>query len=199
MILSRFELNLDCREARRDLGNPYEMHRSLARLLSNSRCLWRLEDKNVLLLSEVTPDWSHLESEYFQGRPHSREYPVEKMKLEGRRLRFRLLANPTKSIKEGLDKKSRGKRVQLVKEADLLEWLSRQGERWGFSVESVTCSGTRDLRFRKKRGQTPVVLGTCTFEGLLVVNDAPAFRAALQQGLGRGKAFGLGLLSVAPA
>ena len=199
MILSRFELNLNCREARRDLSNPYEMHRSLSRLLSNSRCLWRLEDRSVLLLSESAPDWDNLDKTYFQGRPSSRPYPVEKMMLDGRRLQFRLLANPTKSIREGMGKNSRGKRVQLVKEADLMDWLSRQAARSGFALESVTNSGNHDLRFRKKRGQSAVVLGTCLFEGVLRVQEADIFREALSQGLGRGKAFGLGLLSVAPA
>jgi CRISPR system Cascade subunit CasE len=37
------------------------------------------------------------------------------------------------------------------------------------------------------------------FEGRLRVTDAEAFRRALAAGIGSGKAFGFGLLSVAPA
>ena len=50
-----------------------------------------------------------------------------------------------------------------------------------------------------KRGHAEVVLGTCTFDGLLKVKDDQAFKTALKQGLGRGKAFGLGPLTVTPA
>lgn len=43
-----------------------------------------------------------------------------------------------------------------------------------------------------------LVFGSVLFEGRLRVSDAAAFRAALEGGIGSGKAFGFGLLSVAP-
>lgn len=198
MHLSSFELNLDHKDARRDLGNPYEMHRTLARLVDGGHALWRQEGERVLLLSESEPQWAVLSSDYFATPPGSKPFPLDNLKLAQRRLRFRLQANPTKSIKEGIQRPNRGKRVQLIKDQDLLHWLSRQGERCGFEVLDATPSQVRDLRFRKQRGQTEVVLGSCTFDGILAVKDDKLFRAALRQGLGRAKAFGLGLLSIAP-
>jgi CRISPR system Cascade subunit CasE len=200
MILSQFQLSMSCPEARRDLSNPYEMHRTFStRLLSGKRGLWRLEDTNVLLLSDTQPDWSEVSTEYLRGTPRSKSYPVSELKLQGRRFYFRLKANPTKSIKEGRERKERGKRVQLVTDEHKQDWLLAQASRHGFSVSDFTCTPTKNLRFRKKKGQPEITLGFCTFEGVLTVDDVEKFRACLEEGLGRGKSFGMGLLSIAPA
>ena len=47
----------------------------------------------------------------------------------------------------------------------------------------------------KKTGEQVKLLGV-TYEGLLTVTDAEKFREALTGGIGRGKAYGLGLLTV---
>ena len=39
--------------------------------------------------------------------------------------------------------------------------------------------------------------GSVLFEGELIVTDVEAFRAALVKGIGSGKAYGFGLLSIA--
>ena len=44
-----------------------------------------------------------------------------------------------------------------------------------------------------------MTFGDVVFEGRLVVTDVERFRQALADGIGSGKAFGFGLLSVAPA
>lgn len=200
MILSRFFLNLDSPDARRDLGNPYDLHRTLStRLLSGNRGLWRLEETQVLLLSSQEPQWDQVPSHYLSGTPASKTYPVDQMNLKGRRFYFRLKANPTKAIKDGSKPKQRGKRVQLVRDDHKRDWLSHQGARFGFRVLDVTISDTRDLRFKKKRGQPEITLGTCVFEGLVVVEDENLFRKCLGEGVGRGKSFGMGLMSIAPA
>ena len=47
-----------------------------------------------------------------------------------------------------------------------------------------------------KHGTRPVTLLAVTYEGILQVTDAEQFRALLCQGMGRGKAYGLGLMTV---
>ena len=44
--------------------------------------------------------------------------------------------------------------------------------------------------------ERPVSLLAVTYEGLLTVTDAALFRRTLTEGIGRGKAYGLGLLTV---
>ena len=50
--------------------------------------------------------------------------------------------------------------------------------------------------FSKGPDRRRVTLGCCEYEGVLEVTDADLFRAALTEGIGRGKAYGLGLLTV---
>ena len=52
-------------------------------------------------------------------------------------------------------------------------------------------------KFRKlQEGGRPVSLLSVTFEGMLTVTDVELFRRALTEGIGRGKAYGMGMLTV---
>lgn len=136
----------------------------------------------------------------------------------GDRLRFRLRANPTKrlvtTLADGSANKGGGKRVQLYHEGDQLEWLARKGEEQaGFALErdsrgtlvSVRANpdrlgGRRQIGWRGQRETgRDITLEAVIFDGLLTIADPDRFRAALIAGIGSGKAFGFGLLSVAPA
>ena len=67
----------------------------------------------------------------------------------------------------------------------------------GFALreEKFTVTRVQWQRFAK-RGTRPVTLLAVTYEGVLQVTDAERFRAMLCQGMGRGKAYGLGLMTV---
>jgi CRISPR system Cascade subunit CasE len=97
------------------------------------------------------------------------------------------VANPT--VSRG------GKRLGLVGDTAQLAWLDRQGERAGFGVETALVTGSDSVQARK--GNMRVTLLRVCFEGVLVVKDAAALAAAISAGIGHGKAFGCGLLSLA--
>ena len=67
----------------------------------------------------------------------------------------------------------------------------------GFSLapEQFASVSSRWLRFRKG-GRTASML-EAVFDGILTITDAPLFRRTLTEGIGRGKAFGMGLMTVA--
>ncbi|MFE9387575.1 type I-E CRISPR-associated protein Cas6/Cse3/CasE [Streptomyces sp. NPDC007025] len=73
------------------------------------------------------------------------------------------------------------------------------GDRYELSVRDK-----RALSFNKDRSSTPrgrkppVTLVTVTFDGHLEVTDPEALRRTLTVGLGKGKAYGCGLLTLAP-
>ncbi|GAA1008177.1 CRISPR-associated protein Cse3 [Streptomyces sp. F-3] len=73
------------------------------------------------------------------------------------------------------------------------------GDRYELSV-----GATRTLTFNKSRvtdgsrRSRPVTLVTVTFEGRLEVTDPEALRRTLTQGIGRARAYGCGLLTLAP-
>lgn len=114
------------------------------------------------------------------------------------------------------DGKRIGKRVELRREEDRLLWLGRQGARCGFEVVTSRLAPgfgqTASREFPVARadpaarlwGSKPgqqldrrLTFATALFEGELRVTEPAAFRAAIEEGIGPGKAFGCGLLSIA--
>jgi len=89
--------------------------------------------------------------------------------------------------------------ARMFIDSQLFGWLERQGEKAGFSVKEKTTTIRPGYSYWKKprdsRGQR---LRTVRYDGFLQVTDADRLRDTLIQGLGPGKAYGLGLLSLAP-
>ena len=77
--------------------------------------------------------------------------------------------------------------------------MMRKGKLAGCRILSCSERNTsRSILHRRpeKGGRFP--MKTVCFCGKLQITDADAFRKALHQGIGRGKAFGCGLLFVVP-
>ena len=176
--------------------------------------IWERSGDVVLLVqSRVSPDWSHLAQGYLAASTGEVENPVAKdvSKVlealhEGQMLRFRLRANPTKKIetKSTPDgRRQNGRRVDLRTEQLQLEWLARRAEQAGFvlvptlprgDVPAVRVGASEKVVGRRR----PISLATVLFDGLLEVADSGMFRHAIADGIGPGKAFGCGLMSIAP-
>ena len=204
MYLTRLTLDLRSSQARRDLGDAYEMHRTLVRAFVDgpqshpARFLWRLEARKdsvsnptVLVQSEVAADWSVLEmmSNYFERQAESKCVALDELIRSKSCYRFRLLANPTVTRE--------GKRHGLRKESEQYAWIERQGERHGFGVQARRVT-SQDLFSSGEIGKPSVYIHRVCFEGLLNVQNEDALKRALVDGIGPAKAFGCGLLSVAP-
>jgi CRISPR system Cascade subunit CasE len=174
----------------------------------------------LLLQSNVAPDWSHLPPGYLGPAPDARGNPALRPVRDeydqissGMRLRFRLRASPTKRISDrtpGRENTLLGKRVALLTEADQLAWLARKGQNHGFQLMATAANPDlpdvrasaqgQDRGRRPSRAAVPAMplhFGAVLFSGHLEVTDRDAFQAALAHGIGSGKAFGFGLLSVA--
>lgn len=205
MYLSKLMLNPASRRVRTEIGRPYELHRTLMRAFPPAeegpgRVLFRLDiskESNALTLlvqSEKEPDWRSLdEAGNFLLKP-AQSKPFSPVFRSGQPCRFRLRANPTV--------KRQGKRLGIVKEDEQLAWLHRKGAAGGFEPVSAVVSPERKMQDKMTdRAKTPhnLTLVAVRFDGLLSVTDPAAFRQTLAQGIGSGKGFGFGLLSVAPA
>lgn len=200
MYLTRLRLDPRNPHARRDLADAYDMHRTLVRAFVDDntrvppRILWRAEpvtnwsDPTVLVQAADHGNWAAVDgiSGYLKAPAETKSLSIGNALKIDSRYRFRLFANPT--VTRG------GKRFGLVTEDAQLTWLSRQGERFGFVVEAVLVTGS-DLLKTRKQGMGVSVLKVC-FEGRLKVSDTVALLGALQSGIGHGKAFGCGLLSL---
>ena len=205
MYLSKLVLNPTSRRVRTESGRPYELHRTLMRAFPSAeegtgRVLFRLdmskESNSIALLvqSEKEPDWRPLdEVEGFLLEP-AQSKPFSPVFRSGQTCRFRLRANPTV--------KQQGKRFGIVKEEEQLAWLQRKGTAGGFEPFSVISSPERKMndKMTDRAGtRHDLTLIAVRFDGLLKVKDPAAFHQTLAQGVGSGKGFGFGLLSVAPA
>jgi CRISPR system Cascade subunit CasE len=172
MFLSRLALNARDRQARCDLAQPYEMHRTLWRAFPDKdpgRVLFRVDtDRSgacpiLLVQSDLRPAWERLdqrEPRYLAHPPEVKE--VHLTFVRGLRLRFRLRANPTKKV-GSLSKSERvagasdphggtknGRRIALLRVDDQVAWLLHKGEQGGFRIpgEWVEQDGRKAPNFR---------------------------------------------------
>jgi len=156
LYLSRFILDLNCRQVRSEIAQPYEMHRTLMHAfdghpVSNGErprekfnVLFRadVDDQNsravVYVQSIAEPDWSYLDkcknyllSEEGIPNPAYKNVAVSYRGLRnGQTVVFSLRANPTKCIAKPSkgDDMLRGKRVALLREEEQVDWLVRKGD-----------------------------------------------------------------------
>ncbi|MFA5892180.1 MAG: type I-E CRISPR-associated protein Cas6/Cse3/CasE [Actinomycetota bacterium] len=221
MLLHRVHLDPRCREARRDLSDPYQLHSTLCRAFCepDTKCpegeiLWRLEPETdstgcprILVQSRTIPDWAGIGVEGWLAKTEPAIDLKDRLKLDSlkaeQRFRFRLRANPCVT--------RNGKRLGLLRIEEQEQWLERKGGQHGFSLPqlaSFDLSASPQERIDVRISQEQMLRGkqhagngirvySVLYDGILTVTDADKFRAALQSGIGHGKVMGLGLLSVA--
>lgn len=203
MFLSRLSPNWRSVQAMREISDPYQLHRTLARgfgdKLQEARLMFRVDADNerpvIVAQSHIEPNWSLLPASYAMNESK----PFDLYLKMHQRLRFRLAARPTKRDK------TTGKRVTLRSDDEALEWLSRKGLQAGFSVASCRVGDYRWIDTRspeadadtRDRGKSRA-LRYVRFDGVLVVTDPDKLKEAVRNGIGPQKAFGFGLLSLAP-
>lgn len=207
MFLSKLVLDPTDAKARRDLANPYEMHRTLSRAYAESpdhkpsRFLWRLEHSlnrapdegaTILIQSANPGNWNHMTelTGYTRSIDPNKPVLLDKLVQTDRLYVFRLACNPTVF--------RTGKRYGLVHTDEQLTWLHRQGDQHSFTVESVRVSRSERVSFRKGQGNHRITLQVAQFDGILRVKDSNKLGLALTTGIGHAKALGLGMLSIAP-
>jgi len=155
----------------------------------------------VLVQSAVQPDWGYAFSNavfLLAGPPSGKHFEVSLR--EGDSYRFRLQANPTRKIetKTGDDgKKSHGKRVPVPNER-LEDWLLLRAQRCGFRIREMAVQAGY-LNFSKGPDKQGSRLRTARYDGVLEVTDPSCLGESVISGIGPAKAFGCGLLSLAPA
>lgn len=218
-VLTRMHLNPARRGARALLGSPQAMHAALMAAFppgerdsdAQGRILWRVDchaehPALLYLLSPVKPDLTHVVEQ--AGWPttatwESRDYsPLLERLADGQEWAFRLTANPVRRIRqEGASRSEVKAHVTADQQAT---WLLTRTGPWGFMIPPTATDGQPALLVRDRRswafprkGAT-VSLATATFDGILRVTDRQALRQALTGGLGRAKAYGCGLLTLAP-
>lgn len=223
--LSRIPLNPLRAQTQRLLRNPQALHAAVLGGLAgqvDERVLWRDEraehDCSVLVLTQSEPSWEHLVEQAGWaaegGMPKVRDLtPLLDRVTVGREFGFRVRANPVQTLprsvssdRAGSESLQRGVRVGHRTVGNQLRWFTERTATdrhpWGFVTEGAEALGVRVMSrervsFSKGRGTARVTLNRVTYEGRLVVRDTQSFRDALLGGIGPGKAYGCGLLTLA--
>lgn len=170
--------------------------------------LYRIEPDSptrILVQSMARPNWEYA----FQNASYLlREPPAERQfdpdYRVGQRLRFRLVMLMVKRR----SKKHRQEDPQAPLElpiqclvdgkpdSEFCAWRDRLREAaavHGFEVNELSVQPNRSLRMKDK----PNTYNAALFDGVLTCMDTDRLKAAVINGVGRGKAFGMGLLSLA--
>lgn len=219
MFLTRFQLNPARRGTVRLLGSPQRMH---ATVLSSfpphavegvaGRVLWRLDEpsrheRNLFIVSVARPSLEQLQDECGWSQECSWRTTAYGPFLDrlgaDQRWVFRLVGNPVRS--QSARPGSRGKVVPHVTADQQRAWLLERAERHGFAVprseDGWQVRVTRRERdtFTRFDGaeRSRATVTRAQFDGVLEVRDPELLRTALTRGIGRAKAYGCGLMTLA--
>ena len=198
MFISKITLNPERTATRKLISEPRSIHGMIQKSFHEDaeRILWSLDtsqrDPVIYVLSPDEPSTEHIVERY--GRVNDRKgiitknYDVLLDALEiGKVFRMKAVLNPTITVAK--------KRVPIVGYENLCHWLENRSEINGFKiVSSIDISNEKVMDIRKK--DTRITLNTATFEANIEITDENLFRNVLINGLGRGKAYGLGFVTV---
>lgn len=222
MYLSRIEVDLNNRQRIKDLTHLGAYHNWVENSFpeeiqnnSHKRHLWRLDPLSgkqyLLILSENRPDIKLLSRYGVPETALTKPYDHFLDSLaEGQRMRFRLTANPTYSVYQGEGKRS--KVYPHVTIEQQRKWLLKKADAAGFQIVSQKSEAIEDIDnlafdivhrdrpvlYRKAEKGRTIHISRVTFEGVLQIKNIDVFRQVLISGLGREKAFGMGLMTVIP-
>lgn len=201
MIASILKLNrVDVKNLR--ITDPYSLHRVVYDLFDDTRTgaeknasvssgiLYAdkggdFNNRNILLLSNRKPNIPKF------GEVQSRAVPESLFQHEN--YRFEVIINPTKRDK------NTGKTVPIKGREQILQWfIAKASASWGFDVnpDSLQINNLSVKKFEKK-GKI-ITQGSATLQGELTVANREKFQTSFKQGIGRGRAFGFGLLQIVP-
>ncbi|HVR37419.1 MAG TPA: type I-E CRISPR-associated protein Cas6/Cse3/CasE [Methylomirabilota bacterium] len=176
-------------------GRPEEKREFLTRLDVKDRGFQLL----LLSASEPSkPDWAPTD--------HWETKPIDAAFFNHERYSFQLRANPTKKLRVTLpdgSRKKNGRRQPLTAREELEQWIARKADGGGFAIDpaQVRIHPARKETFVKQEESAGRLLGVIQgmeFRGTLEVRDRGKFIQAFGTGIGPAKAFGYGMLALAP-
>lgn len=210
MYLSRIQLNPELRSTQQALQQPQLLHGAIESAFPGpkQRRLWRIDwlgqNCYLLVLSGQQGDFTSLARQFgLVSAPQpwqTRDYQPLLNRLEaGQTWQFRLVANPVISAREeGADLVQRGRVYAHVTQEQQKAWLLARAAKHGFDLQEAQFQVTASQWYQfAKQGKGRVSLRAVAFEGRLQVADAQLLSHALTEGIGRGKAYGCGLLTLA--
>lgn len=107
---------------------------------------------------------------------------------------FTVVVNP---VHKQFIQNGRGKMIAAKTKEDVSKWFNERAEKWGFNPIQFDVLSLDCHKF-KKWDSNQVVIVTSKIKGRLKVTDKEVFKQSFSQGIGRGRAYGCGMLLVIP-
>lgn len=190
MIASVISLDREAIQSLR-IRDPYSLHIFVYGLFPGNHRTFLYYDqggdrryRKILLVSQEQPLVPEI------GKIESKFIPQDF--LEHQRYAFQVLLNPVEQPPQ-----SRGK-VPVIGRDALRAWFARRQESWGFTspVDELEIFNLGVQIIHRDEGD--ITHNMAEFRGVLDVVDHERFSNSFTNGIGRGKAFGFGLLQLRP-
>ncbi|MEU8271822.1 type I-E CRISPR-associated protein Cas6/Cse3/CasE [Sphaerisporangium sp. NPDC049002] len=201
--LVRILPDLRRRDVINDLADPDRLHKRMMMLIpddmgdrarAQAGVLFRLEDirNGVQLLVQTTmkPDPSRLPDGYGEIALRELDGLLGRLKA-GTPVHYRIAANPSKRL--GKNAGPQAGKIQALRGPAADQWWVSRAAAHGLAVSTVVSQSQQDIRAKGSVRHAVV-----RFDGSAVVTDPDVVHAAVLHGIGRGKTYGCGLLSLAP-
>lgn len=219
MYLTRFRMNPRKRGTLHLVESPQRMHAAILSTLppdlasdETGRVLWRLDQPsnhewNLYIASPGRPSLEDLQSDCGWSQEQSwstaNYEPFLERLEEDQHWTFRLSANPVQSVAGA--RGERGRVKPHVTAEQQRAWLLDKAPRCGFAIDTdgeehlVRVSRREREQFDRGHGdkRRHATVSRAQFDGVLTVTDADLLRHSLTHGIGRAKAYGCGLLTLA--
>lgn len=202
MIASLLQLSRSDLKALK-VTDPYSLHRVVYDLFDDVRNVLE-KNTNVtsgILYADKGGDGNGRKILILSNRaPHSPKHGQLETKLipesflQHEHYAFEVMVNPTKR-----DKKT-GNLIAIRDREAITQWfVDKAPKAWGFKIkpEHLQIQNLGVQQF-KKNDATLITQGKATFIGQLIVTDREHFIQSFKLGIGRGRAFGFGLLQISP-
>lgn len=201
MFLVRIDIPLSARKTAGCLQNAQLMHKLVTDCFKSSQ-----KEKHIVYRKRVQNNrlfiYAYADSEVqIENLPESWEVKERnvmhwlKSFSKGQIVGFDLCTSPFRKVKmEG--KKNSVRKILRTKEERML-WLQRKAEANGFEILSVEEEPYEKTYARhcKDKG-AEMYMDSYRYSGVLQIIDDGKFRAAVRNGIGPGKAYGLGMLLI---
>ncbi|MFC1417757.1 type I-E CRISPR-associated protein Cas6/Cse3/CasE [Streptacidiphilus cavernicola] len=209
--LTRIQLNPRHPAVRKDLADAIGLHKTVMRLAPQhlgehprrqGGVLFRLDEdpSGTVLLVQTThlPDLGQLPAGY--GHADTRDLgPMFKALTAGIHVRYRIAGNAAKRLRPPAEQEAAGRthgKVVPLHGEEAAAWWRRRSAEAGLDVHTVLATQLRPACTRTAAGPRHELT---RFDGTATVTDPTALAAAIVTGIGKGKPYGAGLLSLAPA
>jgi len=188
------------------ITDPYSLHRVVYSLYENTRatCAEPNQESSGILYADQGGDFNGRRILMLTNRPPAdcidgqfgrvQQKPIPDGFLDHATYRFKVIVNPVYR-----DNATR-KLIPARGRAAIEQWFcERAPKNWGLEprLTQLEIGSVQVLQFRDKQKQN-ITLAQAELQGVLTVTRRDDFQHAFAQGIGRGKAFGCGLLQLVP-